>query len=54
MTAGELRAEGGALLRRAGLPCPERECAYLLSGILHISPFDIDLAPDREISEEEG
>ena len=53
MTAGELRAEGNALLRRAGLPCPERECVYLLSGILHISPFELDLAPFREVAEEE-
>ena len=53
MTAGELRREGDTLLRRAGLPCPERECAYLLSGILHISPFELDLAPGREIPREE-
>lgn len=53
MTAGELRAEGNALLRRAGLPCPERECAYLLSGILHTTPFELDFTPFREIAEEE-
>lgn len=53
MTAGELRREGDALLRRADLPCPERECAYLLSGILHVSPFELDLAPGRELSPEE-
>ena len=47
MTAGELRGEGAALLRRADLPCPERECVWLLSGILHTSPFELDRAPGR-------
>ena len=51
MTAGELRRRGNALFRRAGLPRPEQECAYLLSGLLRLPLFELDLAPDREIPE---
>ena len=53
MTAGELRGRGNALLRRAGLPRPEQECAYLLCGLLHTRPFELDLAPGRELAPEE-
>ena len=50
MTAGELRGRGNALFRRAGIPRPEQECSYLLSGLLHLPLFELDLAPGKEIS----
>ena len=53
MTAGEVRARGVELLRRAGLARPEQECAYLMSGILGTPALELGLAPRREITPEE-
>ena len=52
MTLSELRKAGTEILSRAGFEDPERECDYLLSGVLEMPLLEIHLAPRKEITPE--
>lgn len=54
MIVAEARRMGIAVLAAAGFEDPLHEAVYLLSGVLNISPLELQLSPEKEISEDDG